>query len=427
MSDEKVLTKEIAEQFIADEDSVDLSEFTAIEDDAAEVIGKLSVHPFFNGLNNTELPWIDLSNVRTLSAVALASLRPKLRQLADIFCQRMSEPLEELKNSGNSWLETSEDIAIAGFSALLGPWCDSSSADEVLSIWAKQPRTGNDVFGDSLTAHRLYFSVSDHFLDDDGKSDLTQFLNRFLDNSSWPSDEVTEGRDCVGDRGFYVPIDRLCEFITNKEWPHDDLCSCDSGALTLGITALSEEQATAVAAMTGKVFLNQVADITEAVADILAHGTAKVSLAGLKTIAPSEGHLLLLRMTADASGEELWLWQLEEVGDQLAQHLFDLCKEHDGLFVESPTLSDESLAILIRIQGYFGWGVRELSDSQTEILCQHNADLSLSELTSLSDEAATRLSQFPYGLSLDLEKIPSSAAEILRSHPSFAESEEDNE
>ena len=39
MSDEKVLTKEIAEQFVADEDSVDLSEFTAIEDDAAEVLG----------------------------------------------------------------------------------------------------------------------------------------------------------------------------------------------------------------------------------------------------------------------------------------------------------------------------------------------------------------------------------------------------
>jgi TPR repeat protein len=37
----KVLTKEIAEQFLADEDSVDLSEFTAIEDEAAEVLATL--------------------------------------------------------------------------------------------------------------------------------------------------------------------------------------------------------------------------------------------------------------------------------------------------------------------------------------------------------------------------------------------------
>lgn len=38
MSDDEVLTKEIAEQFLADEDSVDLSEFTAIEDEAAQVL-----------------------------------------------------------------------------------------------------------------------------------------------------------------------------------------------------------------------------------------------------------------------------------------------------------------------------------------------------------------------------------------------------
>ena len=40
MSEEKVLTKEIAAQFLADEDSVDLSEFTTIEDGAAESLSK---------------------------------------------------------------------------------------------------------------------------------------------------------------------------------------------------------------------------------------------------------------------------------------------------------------------------------------------------------------------------------------------------
>ena len=40
MSEEKVLTKEIAEQFLADEDSVDLSEFTTIEEAAAESLSK---------------------------------------------------------------------------------------------------------------------------------------------------------------------------------------------------------------------------------------------------------------------------------------------------------------------------------------------------------------------------------------------------
>jgi hypothetical protein len=40
MGDKKVLTKEIAEQFLEDDDSVDLSEFTAIEDAAAESLSK---------------------------------------------------------------------------------------------------------------------------------------------------------------------------------------------------------------------------------------------------------------------------------------------------------------------------------------------------------------------------------------------------
>ncbi len=40
MSDEKVLTKEIAEQFLNDDESVDLNEFTAIEDAAAESLSK---------------------------------------------------------------------------------------------------------------------------------------------------------------------------------------------------------------------------------------------------------------------------------------------------------------------------------------------------------------------------------------------------
>ena len=53
MSEEKVLTKEIAEQFLANNGSVDLSEFTEIEDTAAESLSKRWEHLYLNGL--TEL------------------------------------------------------------------------------------------------------------------------------------------------------------------------------------------------------------------------------------------------------------------------------------------------------------------------------------------------------------------------------------
>ena len=52
MSDEKVLTKEIAEQFLSDEDFVDLDDFTTIEDAAAESLSKHegTLRLFFNNL-----------------------------------------------------------------------------------------------------------------------------------------------------------------------------------------------------------------------------------------------------------------------------------------------------------------------------------------------------------------------------------------
>lgn len=47
---EKILTREIAEQFIADEDSVDLTEFTKIDEDAAEVLSNCSSDLFLDNL-----------------------------------------------------------------------------------------------------------------------------------------------------------------------------------------------------------------------------------------------------------------------------------------------------------------------------------------------------------------------------------------
>ena len=76
MSDEKVLTKEIAEKFMEDDDSVDLSEFTAIEDQAAEV------------LSNYEED-LDLSQLLSISDVSTESLRSHRGRLA-LGCPRLS-------------------------------------------------------------------------------------------------------------------------------------------------------------------------------------------------------------------------------------------------------------------------------------------------------------------------------------------------
>lgn len=52
MSNEIVLTKEIADQFVADDDSVDLSAFTAFEDAAAESLSKHEGELYLHGLTS---------------------------------------------------------------------------------------------------------------------------------------------------------------------------------------------------------------------------------------------------------------------------------------------------------------------------------------------------------------------------------------
>ena len=54
MTGEKILTKEIAEQFLKDEDSVDLTEFTSIEDAAAEILSSA---------------WLSLEDLRRLAVL----------------------------------------------------------------------------------------------------------------------------------------------------------------------------------------------------------------------------------------------------------------------------------------------------------------------------------------------------------------------
>ena len=86
MTDQKILTKEIAEQYIADQLSVDTSEFTAIDDDAAAVLGE--------GCCGT----LDLGEIHSISdAAAHAVLRVEgkvvlgIRELTDSIAQSIAE------------------------------------------------------------------------------------------------------------------------------------------------------------------------------------------------------------------------------------------------------------------------------------------------------------------------------------------------
>ena len=64
-------------------------------------------------------------------------------------------------------------------------------------------------------------------------------------------------------------------------------------------------------------------------------------------------------------------------------------------------------------------GLTSLPGAAAESLSKCEGHLNLGDLTRLSDAAAESLSRHKGGLYLDLDKLPESAAEILRQHPRF--------
>ena len=78
MSEEKVLTTEIAEQFLVDEGSVKLEEFTKLEDDAAKVLSKCE-----SDLNLSGLKELSDSSATFLESFAQKIDLPGLSELSE--------------------------------------------------------------------------------------------------------------------------------------------------------------------------------------------------------------------------------------------------------------------------------------------------------------------------------------------------------
>ena len=91
-------------------------------------------------------------------------------------------------------------------------------------------------------------------------------------------------------------------------------------------------------------------------------------------------------------------------------------------------LSDAAAESLSKHEGYLYLnGLTSLSDAAAESLGKHEgSNLYLDGVTSLSDAAAESLSKHKGELSIDLDELPESAAEILRQHPSFQDDDDED-
>ena len=188
MSDEEVLTKEIAEQFLADEDSVDLSEFTAIEDDAAEVLGAYKGDLYLNSL-------VALTDK---SARSLGSHKGRL-DLGGIASLNTNAIEHLVQHKGSINLESLQELHMDAAKAI----------STALSGWVLD----NDQFSDEV---RAILNVHPEFRWD--SFDLEEWLLAELgfesenEGDDWLSEETTEALEAVADSSYSWNDEENCWF-----------------------------------------------------------------------------------------------------------------------------------------------------------------------------------------------------------------------
>ena len=218
MSDEKVLTKEIAEQFMADVWSVDLSDFAAIEDDAAEIVGKAA---FIHGV---VLYGLVLSELKSISVTGLSHLLRHPQKMADLFCNVVGEYQRQL-DTGTSTKDT-ESQCLAVFDALCyamntGVW--EVDTRLVVPPVEMMQETG-DVLGNTILSNKIYLYFYDSEMDEYCSEALKSYLDlEQLDRGMYVAN--LGGGDVFVTEGYFVPADFLVAKVSEKGWPGPGLSS----------------------------------------------------------------------------------------------------------------------------------------------------------------------------------------------------------
>ena len=168
---EKMLTKEIAEEFLADDESVDLEEFTELDDDAAESLSKYEWGLYLRGLTSLSDAAaqslskhegeLELTGLTSLSDAAAESLSKHKGDFLGIGLTSLSDATAELLSKHEG------DLALDALTSL------SDAAAESLS----KREGGLDLNGlTSLTIEAASFLSSAGALSLDGLTELTHAI-----------------------------------------------------------------------------------------------------------------------------------------------------------------------------------------------------------------------------------------------------------
>ena len=368
MCDEKRLTKEIAEQFLADEDSVDVSEFKVIEDAAAEILVQY------------EGDTLELAGVTALSDRAAESLSHYNGWLT----------LESL----TSLPDTKGHTRLAFHLGVM--YGDSNSDGRELEL------NGLDYLSDE---------AANYFQDIRANLELNSLTNL--------TDDVALFLSCqIGDlslNGVTNLSDQAAEWLSLHQGGHLSLN---------GLTTLSDTAAWWLGGLMGYLGLNGLKTLSDnAVESLSVHkgelglsGLTKLSVAAAESLGSHEGGIALDGLTSISGTAAKYLSKLKgdlhldgvtHLSDVAAKNLIE-CPQCPRFACPNCSYTHKPLQFdrcpRCNVDSYESWDI-------------DGYYVSLTGLKELSDNAARSLSLSNRGLYIESDNLSGSAAKILRRHP----------
>ena len=368
MSDEKVLTKEIAEQFLADEDSVDLREFTEIEDEAAEVLAKSS-----SGLN--------LRTLRHLSddAAGHLSRAVNIRSLGSI----------SSLNDSKGCLALADTLAGIGKAEIFLDGVTQIGSDVAKRLFDSEAKVY--LRGMTAASEELMRVIADAPI-------LPEMSSGFIDEllmsgHAAVTSRIVEGYDGVIGFESFPTGEKAAQIAKALLLTNRDLAFHALGEVPIEVAEVMSQHRASLC-------FYALECISE---DVISHLVKIKGDLGLRMeTLPESTAQLLTSHKADLS-----LYRIENIEDKAAEHL----SRHAGRVIlndlTSLGASNGELLLARKLSGCWGWSLyslTELSDSAAEILIKHEGEVSI-----------------------DLDNLPASAAEILRQHPSFQDDDDDED
>jgi uncharacterized protein YxjI len=331
--DEEMLTVEVAEQFLEDQYSVNLSEFTSIEEEAADVLSNYESYIVLDGL--TELSDKAAEN---LSKHKGALYLNELTELSDAAARSLSEFKGELLLMGLADLSDAVAESLSkheGYLCLDGLTNLSDAATESLSKHEGALSLDGLTELSDVTAERLSKIKGDRLslnglteLSDAAAESLSKFKGEDL-----MLDSLTKLSDTSGHVALAEKLSKIKGDINFND-----------------LTELSDTAAESLSRYEGDfLWLDGLTELSDAAAESLSKIKGELSLDGLIRLSDTAGHIALAEKLSKTYGPELNLNGLTELSDPAAKYLSQI---QSGIWISFEGLtkiSDEAAKSLAAI------------------------------------------------------------------------------